>query len=528
MQFSFSYSASLFYGSIQSMIRYPAVQLMRRYVWVQLLLCLLVLTPSSIGNAEETISRIDELREVLGQALEAATRIQNLFHRKSIIDDIAASYAVAGDPDRALELAERKDNEIRSYTLVTISRALFEQGQGRQAAEVISHITDDDGKAWMLEELGRYHIARGEQGEANERLNQALKSAEGVVDGLRRTGIMLRIVEAQVSADDRNNAEATLRRTLELALTTQDPFWRDLEFILIMQMQAQLGDESGAFRTLEKIEDGFRRERGIEGIAVALAKGGNISRAMEVATSIKGFYRDTALQGVAEAQAEAGDIDGALKTAGSIRRGENLRVIALGHIADTLIKHRDLVRAQSVLSQAVEATNQNSGRAELLGGLARRQAEINDRQGAARNIRQAIRALKGVREKRFLVHPQLAIVQAQVQAGDLTGALQLAAKIASDDFQDRAYCEIAESKAWAGDIKGAVEAVGLSHGMGRGYNLKVIAKIQVYKGDKKGALAWVTTQTSPSDRALALLGVAEGLLHERKPGNNCPKKPDYF
>ena len=262
MQFSFSYSAFLFYGSIQSMIRYPAVQFMRRYVRVNLLLCLLVFACPSIGNAEGTIGRAEEVREILGQALEAATRIQNPFHRNSIIDDIAATYAVAGDPDRALELAERKDNEIRSYTLVTISRALFEQGQGRQAAKIISHITDDDGKAWTLGELGRYYIARGEQGEAKERLDQALKSAEGIVYGLRRTGIMLRIVDAQVSAEDRNNAEATLRRTLELALTTQDSFERDLEFILIMQMQAQLGDESAAWQTLEKIEDGFRREKG--------------------------------------------------------------------------------------------------------------------------------------------------------------------------------------------------------------------------------------------------------------------------
>ncbi|MBK5283516.1 MAG: hypothetical protein JJE16_15715 [Nitrospiraceae bacterium] len=502
---------------------------MWRYLWVHLLLCLLVFACPSIGNAEGTIGHAEEVREILGQALEAATRIQNPFHRNSIIDDIAATYAVAGDPDRALELAEGKDNENRRTTLITISRALFEQGQGRQAAEIISYITDDDGKAWTFGELGRYHIAKGEEGEAKERLDQALKSAEGIVYGLSRTGIMLRIVDAQVSADDRNNAEATLRRTLELALGTQDTNMRDIELGEVMEMQARLGDERGAWRTLEKIQARDRKERGVERIAVALAKGGNNSRATEIATSMKdNYYRDGALQGIAEAQAEAGDVDGALKTAGGIRRAEHSKVIALGHIADTLVRRRDFARAQSVLSQAVEATNQISDRAELLGGLARRQAEINDLQEAARNIRQAIRALKGVGEKRFLVHPQLAIVQAQVQVGDLAGALQLAAKISSDDFQNRAFCEIAESKAWAGNIKGAVDVAGLSHGVGRGYNLKGIAKIQSHNGDEKGALIWATTQTGPSDRALALLGVAEGLLHEGKPSNNCPKKPDYF
>lgn len=514
------------------MIRDPVVQFMWRYVWIHLLLCLSVFACLPIGNAEETISRAEEVREVLGQALQAATEIQNPIHLRSIVDDIAAAYALAGDLDRAIELAERKDNVNMNGTLQEISRALFKQGRGHQAAEIISLMTKADAKAWALEELGRYHIARGEQEEAKERLNQAWKWAEGIegIDyGLQRIGIMLGIVEAQIAVGDRKNTEATLRRVLELASGTQDTDMRDLELGEVMEMQARLGDERGAWRTLESIQARGRKERGVERIASALAKGGKILRAMELAVSMKDGYRhDVALQSIAEAQAEAWDVDGALKTARGIRREKHRKVVALGHIADTLVKHRNLARAQSVLSQAVEATNQISDRAELLGGLARRQAEINDRQGATRNIRQAIRALKGVREKRFLVHPQLAIVQAQVQAGDLAGAVQLAAKISSDDFQNRAFCEIAESKAWAGDIKGAVDAAGLSHGVGRGYNLKVIAKIQAYKGDKKGALAWATTQTGPSDRALALLGVAEGLLHEGKPSNNCPKKPDYF
>jgi hypothetical protein len=92
-------------------------------------------------------------------------------------------------------------------------------------------------------------------------------------------------------------------------------------------------------------------------------------------------------------------------------------------------------------------------------------------------------------------------------------------------YQDRAYFQIAKSQAWLGDIQGALQTAALSHGydfMWRGYSLQRIAKIQAHKGDKKGALAWATTQSVPSDRALALLGVAEGLLHEGKPLDNYP------
>ncbi len=497
--------------------------------WPSLLLCLLVFAYTSLGHAEELSRRAEDVPEILEQALKAATEVQNPLHRRWIIDGIATAYALVGYRDRALELARSQDTKNTDDTLIQISRVMVEQGQGLQAREIISHMTRPDSRAWALEQLARYHIAKEERAEAIERLKQALRSAEGIDFDFRRTAIMSRIAEAQAFLGEHKAADATLRRALQLAPTTSGTLAEDLQFIQVLEIQVRLRNERGAWETLDGLPAGSRKGIGVKQIAVALSKAGKTARALEIATTMEeGYLRDAALQEIAEAQAEAGDIDGAMQTAGIIRSDKFQKVVALGHIADTLIKDHDPMRAQSVLRQAVEATTQISDRADLLGALARRQAELGDREAASRNIAQAIRDLDRVPDKIFLDHPRLTIMQAQIQAGDLAGAEKLASTISSTDFQNRAYCEIADFKARADDIEGALRAAALSHGLDHGHILEMIAKIQANRGDTEGALDWVTTQTSPPDRALALLGVAEGLLNQGKSIPHCPKKPDYF
>jgi len=250
---------------------------------------------------------------------------------------------------------------------------------------------------------------------------------------------------------------------------------------------------------------------------------------MELAASIKGgFNHDFALQRIVEAQARAGDFDGALATVDSIGGSGSNKTIALGRIADRMVESLDRARVQPVLKQAAQVASQISNapeRASYLGGIARRQAEANDRQGAVDNIRQALRTINEVSDRKERDSPLLSLVEAQVHVGDVAGALKSAAAMSSDFFQDRAYFQIAKSQAWLGDIQGALQTAAPSHGydfMWRGYSLKRIAKIQAHKGDWKGALAWAATQALPSDRALALLGVAERLLHEGKSIDNYP------
>jgi hypothetical protein len=172
--------------------------------------------------------------------------------------------------------------------------------------------------------------------------------------------------------------------------------------------------------------------------------------------------------------------------------------------------------AQSVLRQAAQAADRSrTRRAARPWRIARRQAEVNDSR-AVDNIRQALRAIDAVSDRKERDSPLLFIVEAQVQAGDVEGAWKSASAMSSDSFQDRAYSQIAKSQAWLGDIQGALEAAAMIHGsdfIERGFSPAHCQNSDV-QGDKKGALAWATTQAAGS--CLSALGSGGG-ISARKP-----------
>jgi tetratricopeptide (TPR) repeat protein len=517
------------YGSIDFMRHHSARSFVADRIWAGLLLCLLVCGSPFQGYAKETTVPTQEVHDVLGQAVQAAAEASNPFFRAIIIDAIASAYAEMGNPEQALELAGRKDNVNKNGTLLAITHVLVEQGQGKQAGDIASRIDDGYWKASAIEELGRYHVSKGEKEAAIERYNQALKAAESIGDSYSRVYTMLRIAEAQAAGGDRVKAGGTLQQVLEFSSGILDAQSRDLAIGNVVRIQAKWGDVAGALQTLDRIQDGDEKEGSLRDIVSKVAQRGNIQYAMELAASIKSRFNNAfALQRIAEAQADDGDFEGALATVGSISRSGSSKTEALGWIADKMVERQDRARAQSVLRQAAHAASQISNtleRARYLGGIARRQAEANDRQGAVDTIRQALHSIDEVSDMKERDGPLLSLVEAQVQVGDVEGALKSAAAMASDFYQDRAYFQIAKSQAWLGDIQGALQTAATSHGyefMWRGYSLRRIAKIQAHKGDKKGALAWAMTQAVPSDRALALLGVAEGLLHKGKSIDNYP------
>jgi tetratricopeptide (TPR) repeat protein len=503
-------------------------------LWAGLLLSFLVCGSPFQGYAKETTVPKQEVHDVLGQAVQAAAEVSNPFFRAIIIDAIASAYAEMGNPEQALELAGRKDNVNMNGTLLAITHVLVEQGQGKQAGDIASRIDDGFWKELALEELGRYHVSKGEKEAAIERFNLALKAAESIGDSQPRIDAMLRIAKAQAAGGDRVTAGGILQQVLKYSSGIQDAQTREWAIRAVATLQANLGDVAGALRTVDRIQDGDEREGSLRDIVTEVARNGNIRYAMELAASIKSRFNNAfALQRIAEAQADDGDFEGALATVGSISRSGSSKTEALGWIADKMVDRQDRAMAQPVLKQAAQAASQISDapeRARYLGGIARRQAEANDRQGAVDSIRQALHAIDEVSDMEERNGPFLSLAEAQAQVGDVEGALKSTAAMSSDFYQDRAYFQIAKSQAWLGDIQGALQTASMNHGyefMWRGHSLRRIAKIQAHKGDKKGALAWATTQALPSDRALALLGVAEGLLHEGKPIDNYPNTLDF-
>jgi tetratricopeptide (TPR) repeat protein len=178
---------------------------------------------------------------VLGQAVHAAGEVRHPFFRADILDPIASAYAEIGRLERALELAQRKDNVSKDRTLLAITQMLVEQGQPKQAGDIASRIEDGYWKASALQKLGRYHISKGEKEAALERFNQALKAAESIGDSFPRVRTMLGIAEAQAAGGDRVKAEETLRQVFVFSSGIQDAESRDLAIGYVAEGQAKLG-----------------------------------------------------------------------------------------------------------------------------------------------------------------------------------------------------------------------------------------------------------------------------------------------
>jgi hypothetical protein len=63
-----------------------------------------------------------------------------------------------------------------------------------------------------------------------------------------------------------------------------------------------------------------------------------------------------------------------------------------------------------------------------------------------------------------------------------------------------------------GDIDGAGSTLGQVDDSEKMNEVQNVARAAVVNGYKKEALAWATSQISPRDRALALIGIAGALL----------------
>jgi hypothetical protein len=165
--------------------------------------------------------------------------------------------------------------------------------------------------------------------------------------------------------------------------------------------------------------------------------------------------------------------------------------------------------------------------------IADAQMKAGDRQAALRTLEQALVAEKimttddlraGPFVDRELLEAQIATVRAE--AGDVSGAIQLASAIENIQFQGDALAGIAAAQAASGDIKGALETVGrirppdptrpgMTHLRDEWYALPKIITAQARAGDVAGALA-TADRLGPSRkvRRYGLIYIAEG-LHQR-------------
>ena len=494
---------------------------------ISTLLCL----DTALLYAEEQPKELSEVREILEQATQTAAPIKNAFFRAKVFHSIAAAHVKAANLEKALAVADRKDNVSKDGTLQAIIWAQLVMEQIPNAIETAARIEDGYFKASMLQNIAEDLAKKAEHKDALKILEEARAASSTMRDDSTKAHVLRNIAETQAKAGDRSAARQTIEKAMKIVatspLTVMD---KSFELQEMAEAQAQLGDIHGALKTVRSIKDDEHKAGALRNIAGAQARAGDVSHALETVARIKDhFNHNFALQRIVEAQANAGDMRGALQTASAIKQSNSSKAIALIRIAEAQARLKNLEAASFTLQQARQAALhiQNvKERAHRLGWVARVKAEVGDKVSASETVQEALTATNDIANKKDKDSPLLSIVEAQAQMGDFKGALQTTSSMNSDFVTDRAFYQIARAQAQAGDIDGALKTAALSQGyefMWRGYTLQFIATVQAQRGDKKGAFSWVAKQSQPSDTALGLLGVAEGILMEGKPVDMTPR-----
>lgn len=179
------------------------------------------------------------------------------------------------------------------------------------------------------------------------------------------------------------------------------------------------------------------------------------------------------LRGIGKAQVMAGDVQGALETAATIQG--------------------DLYKADAFLEVAVA------------------QAKAGDRASATKTFQQALRAAMALGYGGLQPHEFREIAVAQVEAEDVTGALETAATVKDEADKASVLHAIVNAQAKMGDAKGALStAATIRDEIWKAYALKDVAVAQAKAGDIdiNGALHTARTIGRDSFKAEALKEIA--------------------
>jgi RNA polymerase sigma factor (sigma-70 family) len=364
--------------------------------------------------------------------------------------------AVAKSLPEYLDRFPGANRDFRDYALQDVALALGEAGHVKTALTLVDAMADPDKQGWVRPHVySKAALALAREGKVRE----AVRAAEAVPDeGVR--------VEALAGILYQNYSFSGLPHEPGVA-----------------QSQAKAGDRRGARRSLVRAEalarglkDEQQRARYLATVACAWAQYGDISAALAATKDVGALrWQVMALAGVARQQAAAGQKKEAQTT--------------------------------------VDGIHDAAARAHALYNLALGLAQGGDRKAAARALDRARELVQTLpQEDRDLHLHNLATAQAT--AGDVPGALRLT-RLMNPGNVAMTTRNVLYGQARSGDMKGALrnadELLGDS-AFFRGSALRGIAREQTERGDEARALAWARKRTAATDRANALLGVAEGLL----------------
>lgn len=472
---------------------------------------------------------------LLQEASNIALTIQEPFSKSDILRSIAIAQLQAGDVEGALKNALAMTNN-RPNTLVSVVAAQAKMGDIEKANRTLSLIDEDIARANALRPIAVAYAKTGDIQKAMELVAQLpdnyaahvvtlvdiaiLQAAGGNTEGALKTlarkwwanpyGIW-QILEPKLAAGDIDAA-------LQIAQSIPD---EDFRSYMLWGVATRVKDFNRKLEVAASIPNGHARADSLTWIAAEQLAVGDLQgarhtllRAIEAIPSIENIWAKADVQWrIARTMAEANDVPGARKIARSIDP-KGHREMALQDIITVQAKAKDY-------SGALETAALEDGDTSLtdfaLLSIARTQATSND------GIARALETLGKIHNEEHQGNALAFIGIDAVEAGNTADALQLSGllrqrienapetilSLRSDDI----FMAIAKSRAKSGIIQ---EALGFTTFIRFPFNrqetIEAIAHGQVAAGDDKAALEWIARSQVPSERAIALVGAAYGLM----------------
>ncbi len=488
----------------------------------------LVISWESLSAEQITLSP----QKLLQEASHIALTIQE--SQSAVLHSIAIAQLEAGDVEGALKNAlAMTDN--RSNTLVSVVTTQAKRGDIEGAHRTLSHIGEDIARA---NALGRIAVAYAKTGDTQ----RAMQLVAQIPDNYAAHIVTLVDIATLQAAD--GDTEGALKALGSEWGTYPYGIWK------ILEPKLATGDVDGALRLANSIQEQDFRSYMLWGVASNIK---DLNRKVDIAASIPNHHaRADALNWIAVEQLAVGDLQGA-------RRSLLLAIEAIPsinniwakadvqmRIAKTMAGAKEVPRARKI----AKSIEQPGHREMALWDIITVQAKTKDYSGALetaaleegdpsltdfslRSIARAQATSEGIAralETLGKIHNEedqgnaLAFVAVDaVEAGNIADALQLSGLVrqrienAPESMlslrNDDIFMAIAKSRAKSGMIQ---EALGFTtlvrYPFHRQETLEAIARTQVAGGDDKAALEWIVRVQVPSERAMALVGAASGLM----------------
>jgi len=501
-----------------------------------LVVALVVMAPAA--QEQKSPALRDQALQLLGDAAASAHGVESDVERGKVLAEIAAAQWAAGDrtaaeanfqqAQQALESPQPADAkpELTSYYQGWVATARAKAGDFEGAAEAITALQNPTARTLALDNLVAAQLKAGKVDDAartaleledgNSRdtflaatvtfrvrsgdLEGAAKMVEVINRPEHKAPALAALAVGYAKAKQPERAKAFMAEALRLAKES-DPgepkasrggFWPGCQYSgseapgdpmleSVALSQAQMGDLSGAFETLERIQTEARKEN--------------------------------LLAALASFQGQAKDFRGARATTDRIKR-QSCRAQAQEFVALQELRARDLSGAAATIAAIKEPVS----KARALTKLAEAQVNTDQPALALETLAYAQELVLGEADnlQRSQALAQIGIWQARAGRRDLATqafADALAAARAHDEHGPPGAVQgVAQRQAEAGFV---AEALGSTEAAPPQARLMILRRLMQAAGrGGSGAEAVVGAQAlaSPLEKANALLGLAEGLL----------------